>query len=200
MAFASLVITLGLADQTMHARRERDIADNLAHHDALTGAFNRRAVVSRLGLAVTDAHQSEQPLALLFLDVDHFKALNDTHGHAAGDHCLQVIVEAINHELRSGDWLGRYGGEEFIIVLPGASRTSAEQIGERVRARIETLRVQVNGRLLRMTISVGVAGLLDQRDTAAALIERADAALYCAKSDGRNRLSTHPTLAAVASA
>lgn len=197
MAFASLVITLGIADQTLHARHERDVADELAHHDALTGALNRRAVLSRLDAAVIAAHRDRQPLALLFLDLDHFKTLNDTHGHAAGDRCLQAIVQALTHELRADDWLGRYGGEEFIIALPGASRESAEQIGERMRTRIESLKLLVNGQALRTTISVGVAGLLDQRDTATALIERADTALYCAKTGGRNRLSIHPSLTAI---
>ena len=194
MAFASLVITLGIADQTLHARRERDVADELAHHDALTGAFNRRAVLSRLDAAVLAAHRDQLPLALLFLDLDHFKLLNDTHGHAAGDRCLQAIVQTLTHELRAGDWLGRYGGEEFIMVLPGASRASAEQIGERMRARIESLNLPANGNTMHMTISVGVAGLLDQRDNSTALIERADAALYCAKAAGRNCLAIHPSL------
>ncbi|MEO8809897.1 MAG: diguanylate cyclase [Rhodanobacter sp.] len=200
MAFASLVITLGIADQTLYARRERDVADELAHHDDLTGAFNRRAVLSRLDEAVLGARREKHPLALLFLDLDHFKTLNDTHGHAAGDRCLQGIVQALSHELRADDWLGRYGGEEFVIVLPGATRQSAEQIGERMRSRVESLELLANGHALQITISVGVAGLLDQHDTAAALIERADAALYCAKSAGRNRLAIHPSLTTPSSA
>lgn len=194
MAFASLVITLGIADQTLHARRERDVADELAHHDALTGAFNRRAVLSRLDAAVLAAHRDQVPLALLFVDLDHFKQLNDTHGHAAGDRCLQAIVQTLSHELRADDWLGRYGGEEFIVVLPGASRASAEQIGERMRARIESIHLPTNDHAMSMTISIGVAGLLGQQDNSTALIERADAALYCAKSAGRNCIAIHPSL------
>ncbi|MBA2078621.1 hypothetical protein PCA_08895 [Rhodanobacter sp. PCA2] len=194
MAFASLVVMLGLADQTMHARNERDIADHLAHHDALTGALNRRALLARLDRAVADAKHAEQPLALLFLDLDHFKAINDEHGHAVGDRCLQLVVETISHELRADDWLGRYGGEEFVIVLPHAARRNAEQIGERVRARIEKLRIPGNGRSFGITVSIGVAGLLDQRDTGSALLERADGALYQAKSAGRNRVATHASL------
>ena len=118
MAFATLVITVGLADLTMRARRERDIADQLAHRDPLTGVFNRRAVLSRLDAAITQAERNKDPLALLFLDIDHFKTVNDTYGHAAGDHCLQGIVETIGRELRDEDWIGRYGGEEFVVVLP----------------------------------------------------------------------------------
>lgn len=198
MTFATLVITLGLDDQTMHARRERDIADNLAHHDPLTGAFNRRAVRSRLDSAVAAAHHSGRPLMLQFLDVDHFKSINDVHGHAVGDHCLRSIVEMIGHELRAGDWMGRYGGEEFVIVLPDASPENASAIGERVRARVEAQQLQLNGKTVRMTVSVGAAGLVDSRDSADTLLERADAALYRAKSDDRNQLSIHPSLATVA--
>lgn len=198
MTFATLVITLGLADQTLHARRERDIADNLAHHDPLTGAFNRRAVQSRLDTAVAAAHHSGRPLMLLFLDVDHFKSINDVHGHAVGDHCLQTLVEMIGHELRAGGWMGRYGGEEFVIVLPDTNHENARAIGERVRARVEAHPLQLKGKTVRMTVSLGAAGLVDSRDSADALLERADAALYRAKSDGRNRLSFHPSLATVA--
>lgn len=197
MAFASLVVTLGLADQTMHVRRERDIADHLARHDPLTGALSRRAVLHQLDIAVAEAHRSDQPLALLFLDVDHFKSVNDAHGHAVGDRCLQAVVASASHELRTGDWLGRLGGEEFIIGLPGATRENAHLIGERVRVRIQAQHLQANGHPIQLTASVGVAGLLDSRDTADALLERADAALYKAKAAGRNRVFIHPSLAAI---
>jgi diguanylate cyclase (GGDEF)-like protein len=194
LAFASVVVILGLTDLTVAARRERDIADHLAHHDALTGTLNRRAVLIRLTAAIAEAIRHGRPLAVLFIDIDHFKSINDNYGHQAGDRCLQAIVEVIGQELRSDDWTGRYGGEEFVIALPGANRENAVAIGERVRARAEALCVPSREQLIRMTISVGIASLLDSHDTVDALIGRADAALYRAKSDGRNRLAIHPSL------
>lgn len=191
MAFSSLVITLGVSDKILRARQQRDVAEKLARHDVLTGVLNRRALLDQLNLAVDFARQHDHPLTVLFIDADHFKQLNDTHGHAAGDRCLQAIVEAMKLELRAEDCLGRYGGEEFLVVLPGTTCEIAEQIAERVRSRVEALKLTTNGHKLHTTISVGIAGLLSRRDTSASLIERADEALYRAKSEGRNRVSIH---------
>lgn len=195
MAFATLIITVGLADQTLHARRERDIADNLANHDPLTGALNRRAILSRLEAAVVEACRDEQPLAVLFLDVDHFKSINDNYGHAAGDRCLQEIVKVVARELRGGDWMGRFGGEEFVVVLPDANAERARIIGERVRAAIEAHPLQIEGKSVRVTASIGVTGIIDSHDSANTLLERADLALYRAKSSGRNRISMQTPVA-----
>jgi diguanylate cyclase (GGDEF)-like protein len=196
MAFSSIVVTIGLADLSLRARRERDMAHHLADHDALTGVLNRRALVRRLHAAVAEARQQKAPLALLFLDMDHFKSINDRYGHPVGDACLRAVAEAIGDELRSSDWLGRYGGEEFVIVLPGTGHDSAMATGERIRACIEALHVHSRGSTLQTTVSLGVACLEGHLDTVDDLIARADAALYRAKTNGRNRIAAHATLAA----
>jgi diguanylate cyclase (GGDEF)-like protein len=194
IAFFSIVVTIGLADLSLRARRERDVAHHLADHDALTGVLNRRALVRRLHAAITDARAQHLPLALLFLDMDHFKSVNDRYGHQVGDACLRAVVEAIADELRPADWLGRYGGEEFVVVLPGTSRDNAMTVGERIRQSIEALHVHSRGNTVQTTISIGIANLGGPADTADDLIARADAALYRAKTEGRNRVVAHELL------
>ncbi|WP_430390515.1 diguanylate cyclase [Dyella sp. 20L07] len=194
-AFASIVVTIGLADISLRARRERDMAHHLADHDALTGLLNHRALIKRLHASITEARLQREPLALLFLDMDHFKSINDRYGHPVGDACLRAVAEAIADELRPSDWLGRYGGEEFMVGLPGASYENALAVGERIRQSIESLHVHARGNTVRTTISLGVACLDGHADTADELMARADAALYRAKTSGRNRIVAHPPLA-----
>jgi len=199
MAFCSVVVTIGLADLSLRARRERDMAHHLADHDALTGILTRRALVRRLQEAVAQARPQHQPLSLIFLDMDHFKSVNDRYGHQTGDACLRAVAEAIIDELRPTDSLGRYGGEEFIALLPGTSLEQAMAVGERIRRCIETMSVHARGNSLQMTISMGVSCLTGSTDTADDLIARADAALYRAKTQGRNCVVAHAALQAVAS-
>lgn len=190
-AYASVVLAFGLADHIVSVRHERDVAHRLAEHDALTGVLNRRAILARLRSAFLLARERNRPLAVLFLDLDHFKRINDSWGHQAGDQCLRAVIEPIASELRQGDALGRYGGEEFLAVLPGASVANAEGVAERIRRRVEELPMMVSGMRIGMTLSVGVATLDADVGTPDDLIERADAALYLSKSGGRNRVSTH---------
>jgi diguanylate cyclase (GGDEF)-like protein len=195
-AFSSIVVVLGLADATLHARRERDLAKGLAEIDGLTGVLNRRALISRLASEFGEARAHARPLTLLFVDLDHFKAINDRHGHLAGDLCLKAVAEAIERDLDEGQNFGRYGGEEFLVILPGATHVEAVATGERLRRRVEALVVDADGQRLRLTASIGLAGLLGGGDTPERLIERADAALYRAKAEGRNRVGIHAPLAA----
>ncbi|WP_198651519.1 GGDEF domain-containing protein [Dyella sp. C11] len=196
-AFCSVVVTIGLADLSLRARRERDMAHHLADHDALTGVLNRRALVRRLQEAVLHARLQHQPLALIFLDMDHFKSVNDRYGHQTGDACLRAVAETIGDELRPTDSLGRYGGEEFVAMLPGTTLDNAMAVGERIRRAIETLHVHARGNSLQTTISMGVSSLTGPADTADDLIARADAALYRAKTQGRNCVVAHVPFAAV---
>jgi diguanylate cyclase (GGDEF)-like protein len=188
MAYAAVVIAVGLADRTLQARRERDIAHRLAELDPLTRVLNRRAILARLHTACAAARQARAPLAALFLDLDHFKRINDNHGHAAGDSVLAVVATAMQDELRERDWLGRYGGEEFLIVLPDANELLARNIAERIRARIAATPIPHGEVELHLTVSIGI-GLLDEATaTVEALVEHADIALYRAKAQGRNRV------------
>jgi diguanylate cyclase (GGDEF)-like protein len=188
MAYAAIVIAIGLADRTLQARRERDQAHRLAEFDPLTGVLNRRASQARLRVAYADARRSRHPLAVLFLDLDHFKCINDDYGHAAGDCMLAAVAAAMQAELRECDWLGRYGGEEFLVVLPGAAELVARNIAERIRLRAAESLVKHGEVELRVTVSVGIASLDESTPTVDTLIEHADIALYRAKALGRNRV------------
>ena len=156
-------------------------AHNAANTDPLTGVFNRRAILERLNALVDDAHRG----AVLMLDIDRFKTINDRLGHAAGDGVLRRVADEIRAALRLEDALGRIGGEEFLVVMPEATRDIAVAIGERVRAGVE--RSDGGTDQPTVTISIGVATVRGH-DRPAELLERADRALYEAKRLGRNRL------------
>lgn len=190
-AYANLVLAYGLADHTLSIRYERDVAHRLAEHDALTGVLGRRAILARLRAGFLQAREGARPLSLLFLDLDYFKQVNDNYGHHVGDLCLRAVVGPISNELRQGDALGRYGGEEFLAVLPGADAADAEAVAERIRKSVEQTPVLVSGSRIELTLSVGIATLDENVLTPNDLIERADVALYQSKSGGRNQVSAH---------
>ncbi len=163
----------------------------LAETDALTGAANRRAFMQYLEMKARNAIRDDTPLSVIMLDLDHFKAINDTHGHAAGDAVLIDTVHTIQACLRDGDMLGRLGGEEFCVVFPGAGLHSTSLAAERIRASVETMTIKTDaGVAIPVTASLGVASL-GHDDLIAApdlLLQAADAALYRAKATGRNRV------------
>ncbi len=157
--------------------------------DPLTGLWNRRALDHELDELM--AVEPDAPLSLLMLDVDHFKRINDTHGHALGDAVLRHVAEAIRKCLRSDDHAVRYGGEEFLVLLPRTSLLEAAQVAESIRARVASLRLRRRSDNLMLepfTVSLGVASRKpgDTRDT---LLRRTDSALYRSKGAGRNRVS-----------
>lgn len=162
--------------------------------DGLTGVHNRRYFEHRCQIEVAQARRYRHPLACMFLDVDHFKRINDGHGHQAGDAVLRSIGQTIQQQLRSGDTIARYGGEEFVALLPQAGAQHAREIAERIRASIEARPVPGLHEPLSVTISIGLAMLgadtasLEQAEQAARLVAAADKALYAAKSAGRNRV------------
>ncbi|OOG45663.1 GGDEF domain-containing protein [Rhodanobacter sp. C01] len=199
LSLSSLVLTLGLGVSTLQIRRERDHARDEAQHDALTGLHNRRALMVRMAEALAAARQARQSLSLIFLDLDHFKVVNDHHGHLVGDACLRIVAERIQYELRPGDILARWGGEEFVVLLLHTGRQEAEAIGERIRRRVESDPFQAGGETVRLTVSLGVSGFAGAgQDSPEQLIEQADAALYRAKSDGRNCVAVYPAFGAAA--
>ncbi|MHB0928548.1 MAG: sensor domain-containing diguanylate cyclase [Candidatus Nanopelagicales bacterium] len=157
----------------------------LATTDALTGLFNRRAGEAELRRQLHQAVQSQTQLSVLMLDIDHFKRINDQFGHAAGDDVLQLVSQAMRASLRGQDAPVRWGGEEFLVVLPGASTQSAAKLAERMRAAIAG-NVQVDGSVV--TVSVGVSQARGG-DTVASLVERADQAMYRAKAAGRDQVA-----------
>jgi diguanylate cyclase (GGDEF)-like protein len=188
MAWAAVIITVGLADRTLQVRHERDHATRMAQYDPLTGMFNRGAIMQRLREAWHAATAGTEPLAVLFLDIDHFKQINDTRGHSAGDACLVAVAEAIQAELGEADRAGRYGGEEFLIVLHGRSARVAQQVAEHIVARAAALRVPVGTQPIALTVSIGVASRDGMAGDVEELVELADAAQYRAKAEGRNRV------------
>lgn len=163
--------------------------------DALTGVHNRRYFDRRLGEEMERIQRSGQPLACLFLDVDHFKQVNDTHGHQMGDRVLQEVAARIKAQLRLSDVLGRYGGEEFAVLLIHTGTAQALNIAERIRASVAAVPFWLDGdHNLAITISIGVSvllpedGLTDPDLAAETLVARADQAMYRAKQGGRNRV------------
>ncbi|MEN1927260.1 GGDEF domain-containing protein [Luteimonas qiangzhengi] len=165
-----------------------------AELDALTGSLNRRSVDQWLVRCVDEADRDGQPLSVLFVDLDRFKLINDRHGHAAGDQCLRAVAGALAGALEEGDIFGRYGGEEFVVILPGRTGAAARQVGERLRAAVERQVTDWEGQPLRLTVSVGVATRLDGDRSPQELIERADKALYAAKRAGRNCVHVAPAV------
>lgn len=160
----------------------------LSQTDALTGCFNRRMFDQRLPAELERSNRYQRKLALVFVDIDHFKTINDAHGHAAGDAVLRTIAERLSTSVRMQvDWVVRYGGEEFIIVLPERDGAAGCMLAERLRQLIEATPVPIEGGRILVTASFGVAEYRPG-DTAAQLIGRADAALYRAKENGRNRV------------
>ena len=131
--------------------------------------------------------------SLIVFDIDHFKAINDKHGHAGGDRILRAIAHLLNDHKRSSDFLARFGGEEFVLLLPETTLESAQRLAEKTRERVNASNFRFQKEKVRVTLSAGVGELHPGRDTAEALFERVDAALYLAKQEGRNRVHVAET-------
>jgi diguanylate cyclase (GGDEF)-like protein len=159
-----------------------------SRRDALTGLFNRRALDEELQRTWQRYLRGREPFAVLLVDLDHFKQINDAHGHAAGDRVLISIANVLQGHARGTDVVGRIGGEEFLIVLPGAHTHEAERFAERLRHLIENQSVRAGTQSLRVTISAGIARVEAGDASVEAVIARADGALYRAKAAGRNRV------------
>ncbi|MFZ0092955.1 MAG: PleD family two-component system response regulator [Pseudolabrys sp.] len=162
----------------------------LAITDGLTGLFNRRYMETHLGTLVEQAATRNKPIAVLVVDIDYFKAINDGHGHDAGDDVLREFALRIRKAIRNIDLACRYGGEEFVIVMPETDMAVATIVAERLRRRIasEPFVIEQGARSLEVTISIGIAAPSGAGDNAATILKRADQALYRAKRDGRNRV------------
>jgi two-component system, cell cycle response regulator len=174
---------------TERLRDNVQLSIEMAITDALTGLYNRRYMETHVGTLVDQAVARGKPLSVLILDIDYFKSINDTYGHDAGDDVLQDFAIRIRKSIRGIDLACRYGGEEFVVVMPETDMAVATMVAERLRRRIasEPFPIQKGTRMIEVTISIGIAAL-GSGDDAAAVIKRADQALYRAKRDGRNRV------------
>ncbi|MBN3965688.1 GGDEF domain-containing protein [Pseudomonas gregormendelii] len=164
------------------------VATQSALRDPLTDTGNRVAMDQTLQREIDMSRRHLQPLSLLMLDIDHFKCINDTHGHSAGDEVLKAVAASIKGQLRNVDMVFRYGGEEFLILLSNTGREAAAMVGERLRFATQTREYLADGKSIELTVSLGCSTLLPG-ESAESLLRRADSALYVAKREGRNRLA-----------
>ena len=161
--------------------------EGLIFEDPLTGLANRRFILTQLGGQVSAARRHGRPLAAAIMDIDHFKAVNDAHGHAAGDAVLAIVTATLRRNLRAEDQLGRLGGEELLALLPDAIEPAAVTTAEKLRAAVAAERVAHQGLELSVTVSIGVAAW--DGEPTEELLRRADEALYEAKRNGRDRVA-----------
>lgn len=162
-------------------------ATQSALRDPLTGTGNRIAMDQTLQREIELSRRHLQPLSVLMLDIDHFKQVNDIHGHSTGDDVLKAVAASIKHQLRNVDMVFRYGGEEFLILLSNTSREAAAMVGERLRFAVQSEEYLADAHTILLTVSLGCSTLLPG-ESAESLLRRADSALYVAKREGRNRL------------
>ena len=195
LLFAVFVLLLVTARATRHAEREMHVVQRAATHDALTGIPNRAHLFNALNAGIAKSRLTGAPYALLFLDLDHFKRINDVYGHDVGDRCLQHFTSTMQARLRAGDTLARLGGEEFVILLPGASLEQAGEVSNDLSYSLAGMPLVLEDGIYQMTVSVGVAALRAD-DDADSLLKRADAAVYRAKAEGRNRTVLETALSA----
>jgi two-component system chemotaxis response regulator CheY len=183
---ASGMRILKLEEQLMQAHQQMEI---LAMRDGLTGLLNRRAIEEYAEAEFNLAIRKERVLSVILLDIDHFKNVNDQFGHKFGDHALQQVARILKEDLRNYDRVGRWGGEEFILILPDTQLNDAATVAERVRVRMAEMKMSLeNKKTFSVHISLGAACTTGQFSSLTKLIDAADQALYQAKQTGRNRV------------
>lgn len=200
-AMATAVLSLLFFGVVFHAYVDRSMSyylrmrsynrelNRLASRDPLTGALNARAYYAACEQHIRLAQRSGQPFAVLFVDLDHFKRINDTHGHAAGDEVLRTVASTLHQTVRASDLVGRIGGEEFSIFLPETQQAGALQVAETLRAAVQACQPLAGETRLTVTASIGVAVSQHAQTTMQALQAQADEAMYRAKQAGRNRVT-----------
>ncbi|HEX8252756.1 MAG TPA: GGDEF domain-containing protein [Thermoanaerobaculia bacterium] len=185
---------LGLQRENLDLVVKNRMLSEVSTRDSLTGLYNRWFVMEKIDSEINRALRHGSPMSLLMLDLDHFKRINDTYGHPAGDQVLQAIGQMLRESCRVYDVPGRYGGEEFCIVLPETKPGNTNVVAERIRRRLEATELTCGDASVVVTASIGIAGMEATAEgeilSPAALIDRADRALYTAKSRGRNRIET----------
>ena len=187
ITLAITLIVLLLASLTLGRFQSR--LEQMATTDHVTGLLNRQAFDILLQQSVNENRRNWQPMAVIMLDIDHFKAVNDKYGHPAGDRIIREVAGTLRAGLRESDIAGRWGGEEFLLLLKGCDGSAAAAIAEKLRLSVaKNIRADVNAPQIRITVSVGVAPFVAD-DTAENIIARADQALYRAKREGRDRVA-----------
>lgn len=178
---------------------ERDLTEHkmlqsrlevLASTDGLTGLPNRQAIMTKASKEFSRARRYNRPLSLVMIDIDHFKSINDQHGHAVGDQVLNSVGTTCQSALRGSDVLGRIGGEEFVLLLPDTPQGNAQHVAERMRKYLAETPIDINDKTLWITASFGVATLQENDTSLERMLERADEAMYAAKHGGRNQVQT----------
>lgn len=190
-AFGALILVMATARAARFAEREMASARLSAMTDPLTGLYNRAQLDTGIAQLMETASARGGELAVLFVDLDHFKQVNDRFGHDVGDACLQAMAGILRRQVRASDLVARYGGEEFVLVLEGTNTAAAIRCAQSLRTAVETEGRQLNGYAVGLTASIGVA-TLRPGDDIASLFKRADEALYRAKHEGRNRIVLCP--------
>jgi len=182
----------GVADQIVIAVEKSAslaVTQREATTDEMTGLYNYRFLVGYLDQQVNVAERASSPLSVLMLDLDHFKEVNDTHGHPAGDRLLRQFASLMIETIRKSDLAARYGGEEFVVVMANTSRADAEVVADKIRAAVEEMSVRLNdGAEVQITVSIGGVTFPEGSKGARNLLDLADRALYAAKRNGRNRV------------
>jgi len=182
------MLAFGIGFIVMTTERLQADLRQAATYDSLTGIFNRSAFLALAESTFARAHRSGEAFALLLIDIDHFKRINDSFGHQAGDAVLRAFTAAVTAELRQGDVFGRYGGEEFCVLLPGTRMEGALIVAERLRVALRDLLVEHEGNVISTSVSIGAADTRDAPHTFDEMLAEADRALYRAKATGRDRV------------
>ena len=188
----ALIVMSSTGILLMHKERADELTHRLAATDPLTGVYNRRTFIELAGMALARAQRTKTPLSLVMLDLDHFKRVNDHHGHLVGDEVLKSFVRLVETCLRREDLLVRFGGEEFCVLLPEATLEGAMVLAERIRNLVADTTLAVDKTAIKVTVSSGVDSIRGgEQSSVETLLERADQALYRAKTAGRNRVASY---------
>jgi diguanylate cyclase (GGDEF)-like protein len=177
-----MLVYTNVTDLVEQAERLRE----LATIDGMTGLLNRRHFVSLAEIEWSRHRRYGRPLSLLMLDIDRFKSINDRFGHDTGDHVIIQIAEMCRLEKRQSDVIARFGGEEFLLLLPETEKPQARQVAERLRRTVQSCNLSTTSKIIKATVSIGVAEATSSMNTIFHLIKGADDALYTAKNSGRN--------------
>ena len=175
-----------------YLRRAEELSERyreLTDKDGLTGLFDKVYVENELAAISSRRRRERTPVSVMLLDVDRFKEFNDNYGHLAGDHALMDVANVLTHSIREGDIVGRYGGEEFAVILPGDTTGDARHVAERIQENLRKHRVSAGGNMVAVTASQGVAGSDQVGYDHVALLSKADVALYRSKDGGRDKIT-----------